>query len=220
MKKIVVLGSGGHAKVVIETLQAMKQYEIVGVTTTDSTLKGLFFGVPVLGNDSLLPMLHSQGIQFAAIGVGGYRDNNLRKKIFNLAKSAGFECPTVIHPRAIISQTAKIGAGSVIFPGAIIHSNTIIGQNVVVATGATVDHDTTIANDVLVSAGVHVGANVKIAESSLLAIGSIIISGIQVGRGSLVAAGAVVVKDVLDNENVFGIPAKARHYDTKILIEQ
>ena len=206
-EKIVILGSSGHAKVIIEIIQAMGTYEIIGVTTVDPKVKDKFFGYPVLGDDSILPQLKKDGVNLVAIGMGGYTNNSIRKEVYLNAKGLGFNCLTAIHPTAIISPSAKTGECSVIFAGAIVHTDTVIGNNVIIATGSTVDHNTVIADHVLVSAGVSVGANVRIGESSLLAIGSTVITGIKIGAHCLVAAGAVVVKEVLDGQKVFGVPA-------------
>ena len=209
-KKVVVLGSGGHAKVVIEIIQAMGTFDLIGVTTLDPLITDSFFGVPVLGNDSILPKLRKEGVETVAIGIGGYTNNNIRKEVYLNAKNLGFNCVAVVHPTAIISPSAKIGEGSVIFPGAIIHTDSVIGNNVIVATGSTIDHDTKISDHVLVSAGVSVGANVQIGESSLLAIGSTVITGMKIGTHCLIAAGAVVVKNVLDGQKIYGVPGKPK----------
>jgi FlaA1/EpsC-like NDP-sugar epimerase len=105
---VVVIGSGGHAKVVIDILELMGTYEVVGVTSKDSGLGSSFFGYPVLGTDDVLPGLMEKGINHAAIGIGGLKDNRLRKKIFEKIKSLGFEMVTAVHPSVIISPSVKI----------------------------------------------------------------------------------------------------------------
>jgi UDP-perosamine 4-acetyltransferase len=210
MQKVVVLGSSGHAKVVVEILESLGEFEIVGVTTKDGNGMKQFCGYPILGDDGVLPSLLKNGVERAVIGVGGYRDNHARKLVFNRAKSLGFELVTAIAPSAIVAPSATIGEGSVLFPGAIINTKAAIGRNVVVATGSTVDHETLIEDHVLISAGVTVGANVHICEGALLAIGSTVITGVRIGANSLVAAGAVVVKDVARGASVFGVPARSK----------
>ena len=213
MKKIevIVLGSGGHAKVVIDILYQMVTYKIIGVTSVDLKQGSFFQGYEVLGDDNVLPLYKQNGIKHVVMGIGGYRDNNLRKTLFQKIKSLGFDFVNVIHPQSIISETSKFGEGVTIFPGAIINTEVKIGDNVIIATGASVDHETIIENHVLVSAGVTIGANSIIKESALLALGSKVISGITIGSNALIAAGAVVVNDIRDNQKVFGLPAKKKH---------
>ena len=207
-KEIIVLGSGGHAKVAIDILHVMTNYKIIGVTSTNLKQGSIFQGYKVLGDDDILPQYKQNGIKHIAMGIGGYRNNNIRKTVFQKIKSLGFDLVNIIHPKSIISATSKLGEGVTIFPGVIINTEVKIGDNVIIATGASVDHETVIENHVLVSAGVVIGANAIIKESALLALGSKVISGISIGSNSLIAAGAVVVNDIRENQKVFGIPAK------------
>lgn len=205
---LILIGSGGHAKLVIDILEETNACNIIGVTTTDLKAGESFQGYPVLGNDEVLPEYRKKGISYAAMGLGGYRDNALRKKVYEKIKSLGYTFLNAIHPSAIISKTAKIGEGVVIFPGVILNTEVVIGNNSIIATGSTIDHETVIGNHVLVSAGVTVGAYTCIEDNVLMALGSKVISGLIIKSNVLVAAGAVVVNDIEENTKVFGIPAK------------
>jgi sugar O-acyltransferase (sialic acid O-acetyltransferase NeuD family) len=208
MKKIIVLGSGGHAKVVIDILNETNEYDIIGITSTSLEVGSAFMGIKVIGDDSVLPDYINQGISSVAIGLGGFTDNNSRVHLYSYAKTLGLSIINAIHPKAVISKNSRIGEGVTIFPGVVINTEVQVGNNVIVATGSTIDHETIIEDHVLISAGVTVGAYALIKEASVLALGSKVISGITVGQKSIVAAGAVVVKNVPDNSRVFGIPAK------------
>jgi UDP-perosamine 4-acetyltransferase len=208
MKDVIILGSGGHAKVVIDILNMMNQYRIIGVTSVSIELGSLFMGYPVIGDDSVLPLYKEKGIKLVAMGLGGYKNNDARKKLYFFVKALGLQVITAIHPGAIISTSSVIGEGVTIFPGVILNTEVSVGNNVIIATGSTIDHETVIEDHVLISAGVTVGAYAHIKEAALLALGSKVISGITVGENSLIAAGAVVVNDIPDNTRVFGIPAK------------
>ena len=208
MDKIIVIGSGGHAGIVIDILEEINKYQIVGIITNDIFPDRRFANYTVLGNDSVLQELKENGINKVAIGIGGFKNNVLRKKIFNKLKAIGFEIVTAIHPKTVVARTAKIGEGSVIFAGVIINPNVIIENNVIVATGSTIDHETVIKNHVLISAGVTVGANDIIEEGVLIALGAKIVSGIRITKDVLIGAGAVVVKDCLKKGMYLGIPAR------------
>lgn len=207
-KEIIVIGSGGHARVVIDILQEMDNCRIIGITSTTLKQGDQFQGYAVLGDDSILPLYRQKNVNFVAMGVGGYRDNNTRTMLFENIKKLGFEFVNAIHPRSFVSKTSRIGEAVTIFPGVIINTDVTIGNNVIIATGATIDHESIIGDNVLISAGVTVGAYANVRNGSLLALGSKVISGIEIGLNSLVAAGAVVVSDVGDNKKVFGLPAK------------
>lgn len=207
MKKIIVIGSGGHAKVVIDILHEMNSAEIHGIISPSLPSGTNFFGYKILGDDEILKKL-SCSEYLIAMGIGGFRDNNLRTNLYLKIKNEGFSFINPIHPKAIISRSSIIGESVTIFPGAIINTEVNIGNNSIIATGASIDHETTIGDNVLISAGVTIGAYVNIKDNALLALGSKVVSGIIVGEKSLVAAGAVVVNNVDDNEIVLGIPAK------------
>jgi len=209
-EKIVLIGNGGHAKLVLDFLGEMGNYEIIGVVIDKKDSNNNFCGYPILGDDEVLIDLINQGVNCAAIGIGGFKDNSLRKKIYTKVKTLGFKVISAIHPSAVISKSVLLGEGNVIFPGVIINTETRIGDNVIIATGSTVDHETVIEDHVLISAGVTIGACALIQEGALIALGAKVVSGIRVGKNALIAAGAVVVKDVDDHAKVFGIPARPK----------
>jgi UDP-perosamine 4-acetyltransferase len=208
MKEIIVIGSGGHAKVVIDIIHEMEDCQIVGITSISLKLGSFFCGYPILGDDNILNEYRDKKNLLIAMGLGGYKDNILREKVFNLVKSIGFDFINVIHPSAIISRTVKMGEGIVIFPGVVINTDVELGNNIIVATGSTIDHETVVNDHTLISAGVTVGAYSSLGQGTLLALGSKVISGVTVGSYSLVAAGAVVVNNIGQNQRVFGVPAK------------
>lgn len=207
--KVLVLGTGSHAKVVIEILIEMKK-DIAGCVSGDPNAPKAVLGCPVIGNWENLSDIRRRGITHAAVGVGGWTDNAFRQEVFAMAKSAGFDLVTAIHPSVEMSRSATVGEGSVVFAGAVMQTQVIVGRNVIIATNSQLDHETIVEDHVLVSAGVTVGARVRIQESALLAIGSVVVSDRTIGKGAVVAAGAVVVEDVPPGSRVFGIPAKPK----------
>jgi sugar O-acyltransferase (sialic acid O-acetyltransferase NeuD family) len=210
MEKVIIIGSGGHAKVVIDIILEMGEFDIFGVTSNSIPKGEHFFGYLVLGDDDILPGLMKNGIIKVAMGLGGYRDNRIRKDVYNKVKMIGMKFINVIHPKSIISRSVVLGEAVTVFPGAIINTSVTIGNNVIVATGSSIDHETKIGDHVLISAGVTIGAYSIIGDEALLALGSKIISGITIGRNTLLAAGAVVVKSTGENSIMFGVPAKAK----------
>lgn len=209
-ERIIIIGSGKHAKVVIDILEDMNKYEIAGFISEGNQVDNEFCGYPMLGNDdSLLEIFNQNEIINVAIGIGGWKNNNkLRKLIYSKVKNIGFQLPNVIHPTAIISKNVIMGEANVIFPGVIINTEVVLHNNIVIATGSTIDHETTIKDNVLVSAGVTVGGNVEIGEDCLLALGSKIVSDLIIQKKVIIAAGAVVVKNCSESGKYIGLPAK------------
>ena len=207
MKNVIVIGSGGHAKVIIDIIHSMNKYKIIGITSQSFRKGEMFIGHKIIGDIDVLCEFNPEEC-LIAMGIGGFKDNCIRQKNFLAVKSMGFTFLNVIHPSAIISKTCLFGEGIVIFPGVVLNTDVSIGDNTIVATGSTIDHETVIGKHILVSAGVTVGAYAKINDNVLIALGAKVVSGIIIGKNSLVAAGAVVIKDVQDNEVVYGIPAK------------
>ncbi|MGC8777886.1 MAG: acetyltransferase [Candidatus Caldatribacteriaceae bacterium] len=201
MKGIVILGAGGHAKVVLSTALAAG-LSVEGIFDDDDTKWGQkLLDVPVLGP---LEMLRSERLPRAVIAIG---DNRVRKRIVERFDGC-CEWITVVHPRAFVHQSVRVGRGTVIFVGTVIQPDTVVGDHVILNTGVTVDHDCTIGSFVHLAPGVHLAGSVVVEEGGFLGIGSVVIPGQRVGQWATVGAGAVVVRDVPPLTTVAGIPAK------------
>lgn len=207
---IIILGRGGHAKVIIDMIEEGDSYNIVGVTDVNLEGEKEFFGYPILGNDDVLPDFFKQGVKNVAVGIGGFTDNRLRKKLFDLAKSIGFSLPPIIHSSAIISKRSKIGEGTIIKRGVIVDTDVTIGTNNILELGAIVGHESKVGNHVLLSANVMISAYNIIEDDVFFAVASTIVSGARVCEGTLIGAGAVVVNDITQKGLYLGVPAKMR----------
>jgi len=201
MKGIVILGAGGHAKVVLSTALAAG-LSVEGIFDDDDTKWGQrLLDVPVLGP---LETLRSERFPQAVIAIG---DNRVRKMIAERFDGC-CEWITVIHPRAFVHQSVRIGRGTVIFAGTVIQPDTVVGDHVILNTGVTVDHDCMIGNFVHLAPGVHLAGSVVVEEGGFLGVGSVVIPGQKVGQWATVGAGAVVIRDVSPLDTVAGVPAK------------
>jgi sugar O-acyltransferase (sialic acid O-acetyltransferase NeuD family) len=197
---IIVLGAGGHAKVVISTLRAAG-YSIERLLDDDPSRQGVpVLGVPVSG--LLSDIAKFPGCN-AVIAIG---DNHHRRHV--AAQCGNVQWATVVHPTAIIDPTAAIGPGTVVFAGAIIQPDTIIGRHAIINTGATIDHDCRIGDYAHIAPGCHLCGNVVVGESTLLGVGSVVIPGKTIGARSVVGAGSVVVKDIPQGIVAAGVPAR------------
>jgi UDP-perosamine 4-acetyltransferase len=205
MNRLVILGSGGHAKVIIDIFMDAGSFEIVGCTSGDPADAGTsVLGIPVIGDDSALPNLFASGVRKAFVAIG---DNRLRQKLTRAAGMLGFELVSAVSPRAVISRRAKVGAGVAVMPGAVINVCSEIGDGAIVNTGATIDHDCRLGQHVHIAPGVNLAGCVTVGEGAFLGTGSRLIPGVSVGPWAVVGAGAVVIKDLPGCVTAVGVPA-------------
>jgi UDP-perosamine 4-acetyltransferase len=200
---IVVVGAGGHAKVLIEAIRATASYEVIGVV--DPRRVSDVLGVPWLGPDETLPSLHAQGIRDAAIALG---DNRLREIIGKRLVALGYHAPAIIHPSSIISPSAQIQPGAVVMARACVGPQAVLSVFCIVNTAAIVEHDNTIGVAAHIAPGVALGGSVTIGDRTLVGIGSTIRPGVSVGQDVVIGAGSAVVANVPDKAIVGGTPAR------------
>lgn len=207
-EKAIVAGTGGHAKVVIDILRSSKTYELIGLTGTDPNI-GTTMGLPILGNDSILPQLHAEGIKYCFVAIG---NNKRREEISDYVKGIGFELINAISPHSWISTTVDLGEGIAIMPGVVINAESVIEDNVIINTGSTIDHDCVIGSSSHVAPGCNIAGNVHVGKGVFLGIGCKIIPKMTIGEWTTVGAGSVVVKDVPGHSIAFGVPARTMKY--------
>lgn len=206
MKKIVLIGAGGHCKVIIDIIKSNGDYDIVGITDINS--KGSVLGVPIVGNDDALEKLYNEGVQYAFISLGALYNMSIRKNIFHRLKEIGFTIPVLIHKDAIVSAYAKIEEGTCIMPRAVINAGAFIAENCIINTGAIIEHDCIIEENTHISPGANLAGAVRVGSGTHIGIGSTVIQGLHIGNKVIIGAGAVVINDIKDNVTAVGIPAK------------
>ncbi len=209
MIRVVGIGAGGHAKVVIDILRLMGGYEIVGLLDADKELWGTdVLGVRVLGDDSLLPQLHGQGVRDAFIGVGTVGDTKPRVRLYESARKQGFRIIRAVHPRAVVAPSAAIGQGPTVMAGAVINPDARLGDHVIVNTGAVVEHDCVIGDHAHIATGAVLAGTVSVGRGAHVGAGAAVRQGITIGEWAVIGAGAVVVRDVPAGTTVVGVPAE------------
>ena len=209
MKRVIGIGAGGHAKGVLEILRNDPDVELAGMLDANEQLWGKqFFGLPILGGDVLLKNLVQQGVDHAFIGVGTTGNTKPRQKLYDLAKNMGFDFVSAIHPSAVISPSAQIGAGVAIMADAVVNSDARLGNNVIINTRSVVEHDCVIGDHAHIATGALLAGGVVVGNGSHVGIGACVRQGIRIGNDAVVGAGAVVVDDVADNVVVAGNPAR------------
>lgn len=206
MNPILVLGGGGHAKVLIATLLAQGR-EFVGYLDKDPAI-GDLLGVKHLGDVNAEAFNAFEPNEVLLInGFGSVGDNTLRVSQFKKWKARGFAFQTVVDFRATMAGYVQIGEGAQVMAGAVVQTGCVIGENSILNTGALLDHDCSIGRHVHVATGASLSGNVVVGEGAHIGTGAAIIQGIRIGENSIVGAGSVVVRDVPPRSTVMGVPA-------------
>lgn len=199
MKEALVVGAGGHAKVVLATLDALG-VPVAGVLD-DAPASDEVLGVRVLGPVALLA--DHAGPAVLAIG-----SNAVRQRLAEAYSQVDWL--TAVHPSAVVHASVRIGAGSLVAAGAVVQPDAVIGRHVILNTGATVDHDSRVGDFAHVAPGVHLSGGVTVGEGGFLGVGSCAIPGVTVGAWATVGAGAAVVRDLPARTTSVGVPARPR----------
>ena len=208
MRKILIFGTGGHAKVILDIISNEKKYEIAGFIDNELDEGQEVLNHKVLGADKdLISLIKKNSIFGGVIAVGNnYSRENISQKINNLCKDFNFiNC---IHSQAQIAMDVSIGVGNVLMAGSVINTSTSIGNHCIVNTNSSLDHDNTILDFSSIAPNSATGGNVKIGKLSALGIGSTILPGISVGPNSIIGAGSLVLEDIPSDSIYFGSPAK------------
>ena len=203
MNNLLVIGAGGHGRVVADAAIATARYDKVGFLDDRFEECTSALGKPILGPLSAASsFLHAYSEAVIAIG-----DNQLRLELINKLLLLGFYLPVIIHPKATVGIDVRLGSGTVILANAVVNTGSALGTGVIVNTGATVDHDNVLGDGVHISPGVHLAGEVSVGSCSWIGTGAVIIPQVQVGEHSIVGAGAVVIRNVSDGVTVVGVPA-------------
>jgi sugar O-acyltransferase (sialic acid O-acetyltransferase NeuD family) len=209
MKEIVVIGGGGHARVVISALKKEARYLILGYT--DLRDRGVLLGVGYLGDDAALEDLARRNSPCcAAIGVGSIAAERKREELFALIERLGLSLPVVLSPNAIVNEGVTLGRGTVVLDGAVINPGCQVGLGVIINTNSTVDHDCAIEDFVHVAPGAVLSGGIKVGRRTLIGAGATVRQSVKICGDCTIGAGAVVVSDCVRPGVYAGVPARMR----------
>ncbi len=208
---LILVGGGGHCKVLISIIKESSQYNIVGISDKQSKLGKQISGIKINYIDSQLEYLHKEGLRNAIVSVGSLGNPISRIKLYNLLKEIGYLLPVIVSNHSIINSSVSIGSGTVVMPGAVVNSGTTIGNNCIINTGSIIDHDCKIGDNVHIAPGVTLSGGVVVGNNSHIGTGASIIQNIIVSSNVVVGAGSVVVRNINEsNVIVYGNPASIR----------
>ncbi|CAH0143358.1 acetyltransferase [Peribacillus simplex] len=204
MKKIVIIGAGGHSKVVQDIVEAMGEYRLMAILDDQYEVlkrKGNVYFGPILSYRSLF--IHFECKVIIAIGR-----NDLRLKIVNELNLDVMDYGTVIHPTAIVGKNVSIGKGTVIMPNVVLNAGARVGNHVIVNTSSVIEHDTHLDDFIHIAPSATLTGAVKVGTGTLIGAGSTVIPSITIGEWCKVGAGSTVIKDIPNASTAVGSPAR------------
>jgi sugar O-acyltransferase (sialic acid O-acetyltransferase NeuD family) len=203
---IVVMGGGGHAKVLVSVLKKLS-WRLIGYS--DRRDAGPLLGVPWLGTDEALAgVLARHSGCSAVVGVGKVDESAVRADLQAVLVAAGFLVPVVVSPHAVVNEEVGLGAGTMVFDGAVVNSGTAVGAGCILNTGSIVEHDCVLGDDVHIAPGATVSGGSRIGDHCMIGAGATVIHGVEVCAGCVIGAGAVVAGDVAAPGVYAGVPAR------------
>jgi UDP-perosamine 4-acetyltransferase len=208
-----LIGAGGHAKVVIELVRAAGDFEVAGLIDRNQGAPPVL-GVPVVGTDADLSRFRHEGIRHAFVGIGS---NRRRLQMGRYLQQLGFEMVNAISPAAVISLSAQLGCGVAVMPGAVINAEARVDDFSIINTHASVDHECWIGEGVHVAPGSTIAGSVRIGRLTFIGAGATVIPGKTIGENSVIGAAACVVRDIPNAVLARGVPARviAAHHDNQ-----
>lgn len=177
MDDIILLGLGGHAHSVVDSIEQEDRYNIIGFLDTEESQGKQYKDYRVLGTDELLRQYFDQGVKNAFITIGFLGKDDIRNQLYRQLQDIGYTVPNIIDRTAVISENAEFKEGIFVGKKAVINANAQIGAMCIINTGAIVEHDC------------------KIGAFSHIAVGSVLCGGVVVGNQTLIGANATVIQE-------------------------
>ena len=204
MRRLLIIGAGGHGAVVAESALSSEQWREIAFLDDRFPSLNDVFGFPVIGVTAALIECLSDDSEFV-VAIG---DNDVRLRYQSAIESGGGRMATVVDPSAVVSQSSQIGHGSVIMATCVINARSVLGRGVIINTAATIDHDCVLADGVHISPGAHLAGEVRVGERAWIGLGATVNSGTHIGAASIVGASAAVINDIPAGATVVGVPAR------------
>lgn len=209
MKKILLVGGGGHCKSVIEALRSnIIVYDEIAIVDCREKIGQQINGVNFIGEDSGLEYLYEQGYSDAFITLGSIGHAEKRIKLFDMIREIGFNIPVIRDRSSVIAEDAVIEEGVFIGKGSVINSGAHIKEGCIVNTSSIIEHDCQIGRYVHIAPGSVLCGEVIIGDNTHIGANATVIQGIRIGQNAIIGAGSVIIKDICDGVTVAGNPGK------------
>lgn len=203
MKELVIIGAGGHGRVIADIAQKLGAYERISFLDDGEAKESM--GLPVVGKVAEMDKYAKQADMFVAIG-----NSKVRGEFIERLLAMGANVPVLVHPSAIIGACVEVGAGTAIMAGAVINPCSKLGKGVILNTCSSVDHDCIIGDYCHIAVGVHVAGTVTLGEKVWLGAGVTVKNNVVICDDCVIGAGAAVVKDITESGTYIGVPAKKK----------
>lgn len=202
MKKLIIIGAGGHGRVIADAAEELNIYDNI------SFLDDAFPEFAINGQWHVIGKIDEFTKYPDAEFIVAFGNNKIRREMLNKLQQEKLHIASIFHPKASISKYCSIDVGVVILANAVVNIGSKIAAGTIINTSASVDHDCTLGECVHISPGVNLAGGVNVGELSWIGIGSNVIQYITVARNVQIAAGATVIKAQIDNALYMGVPAK------------
>lgn len=199
MEDIILLGCGGHAKSVVDSIEQDSKFKIAGFIDNNMDSSFSYRNYKIVGNDNDLQKIYDSGIRYAFIGIAYMGKGDTRNRLYEKLKKIGFLLPIIIDEAAVVAKDVQIGEGVFIGKNAVINSNAIIGKMAIINTAAIVEHDCRVGEFCHIAVSAVICGSSNIGNSTLIGANATIIQLINIGENCIIGAGSVVRKDVEDN---------------------
>ena len=201
-KPVILLGSGGHAKVLLSMLRRC-DFEVIGIADPARVVGEHWLGCEILGDDLAVQAFSHKEVVLVN-GIGSLpRDGGLRRKLFDRFTAEGYLFQTVLDPSALVVDQAGLATGVQIMAGAVVQIGAQIAENCVINSGAIIEHDCRIGRHVHIAPGVVISGGVEVGDDVHIGTGAVLIQGLRIGKGSVIGAGSVVTRDVGERQIVY-----------------
>lgn len=202
-----ILGAGGHGRVVLDILQHDRDCEVVGFLDNNAAIHHRRIdGVPVHGPISAAESLVAAGKADSVIIAIG--DNGVRRGLARELRQVGVPLRSAIHPSATLASSAQIGRNVVVCAGVVVCANCQIGDSTILNTGCIIDYQSMIGEGSHICPGVRLGGRVKVEAGVFVGIAATIVPGVTLGCEAIIGAGTVVLAEVPPLSTVVGVPAR------------
>ena len=202
MEKIVLVGGGGHALSVADSIIQKGEYDIVGYTDLKQN-EG--FVCRYLGNDDILQKCYNEGVENAVICLGYLGTGRIRDELYKKLKDIGFELPSIIDKTAVVARDCNIGDGTYVGKKAVINASSIVGDMAIINTGAIIEHSCRIGDYSHVAVGCVLCGEANVGKHTLIGAGSNVLQGIRIGDDCIIGMGSNVLSDIGNGQKRFGL---------------
>ena len=207
-RNVLVVGSSGHARVVIDLLIQLGTYSVSGVVDSYVRSGTVCGGILILGTEhDVARLIEEYDVYGLVVAIG---DNYVRMQMVETLKKAAPESRfiTAIHPHSYVAPDVRFGEGTVVMAGAVINSGSVIKDHCIINTNASLDHDSVMEDYSSLGPRAATGGNVTLGKFTAVSLGANVIHGINIGEHTLIGAGSTVVRDIPSNVVALGLPAR------------